>query len=227
MMEIVCESCGGRGAPGQVWQSESGVGLECAACGHINKVGGSPEGEAEPDPPAEVAEARAPREVEPDVERHQCAKCGWRQATAEACHRCGFLFSNYRPGEMAWEQVPVEQEAAWERAEALWEAVERDPGRVTYEQFMNHCLASDLEDLAARKLRFAVADHPGDMLAREHLQTMVERGRARLAAQLSMDRDASTEQVKRLRQGLTIVVLILALLLSFYFFSSYPGLLPW
>lgn len=223
-MQIVCDACGHSGPPARIWRSDASIALECGECGHIgpiaapSPVGALDEPTPAPQPTPEQSPAQEPGHV-------QCQKCAHYQAEGDSCDRCGFRFDNYQLGEMPWEQPPSGAEEQWTQALALWEAVERAPNaEETHERFMQYCRENTLDELAARRYRFLLADQPNNALARAQLDVMLTLGQQRMLSQLEGDRSAASAAARKTRQRLTIAVFVFCVLAIVLFLWSFPNL---
>jgi len=251
-MKIVCEQCGASGMPASVKQDAGAVLLECASCGHANKLdtGGEPGGGVADPSPADAdsspepggrepeedaavdrgAEGPDPNTLrvsrEPAVAAHvpavQCRKCGHRQHGKDSCVRCGFDFSLDVPGEMPWD-IEDDVEATKE-AVRLWERALDEGSRGAHQAFMTHCLDAGLEEFAGRRYRFRRADRPDDLLAAEQLDAMVERGRTRLMSKLDAEKVDRKIDAAALNRRILWVVFIVGVALALLFLSLYPNL---
>ena len=158
-------------------------------------------------PRAPVAEAR----VLPPV---KCPKCGHRQQRSDTCERCGLVFARVVKGQEPWEIPPAGKEAAWARAQSLWEAVLASPREIpVHDAFVAWVLQHGLIELGVRKYRHALADEVEADTMQPYLDRLVQQAQAQaLALPIRMAEGGGLMgQVALLRRGLTWAVAFLVL----------------
>lgn len=199
-MQIVCESCGKTGPAASVEASGSVVTVTCGDCGHAMSMGEAPAAKAAPDPERQL-ESLPPT---------KCPKCGHRQHDTIACHKCGLVFANAKRGTRPWEAAPAGKEQAVARAKELWGAVETSPTAENHGAFVAHARQTGISAWASMRYRHWMADHPGDRLAQEHMDSVVADAQA-IAAALSGSGTASTyaANAKRVRLFLMVILAFL------------------
>ncbi len=246
---MVCDSCGESATPADVWIRGEKVALECASCGALNRVtpsavlaagdstsrqeGGASsaggllsqdrllEASLSPSFGAMDCVEQGPSSSSAPI---QCHKCGHRQESDQACARCGFILDNYVAGEMEWEQIPEGKEEVWAEADLRWEAVLATGSDGAHEAFVAHCVEHGLEEVAGRKYRFRVADHPDDAASVTQLDAMLVRARASLASRMESTRESTIQTTEATKRALLWVVFALGFGLVLVFVWLYPNL---
>lgn len=243
-MEIRCSQCGHVGPAGSVRPGPNGIELICTECGHPNILEVEPEAAPAPAPTPAARVAPKPAPSPPPEERLdpallarlipepgdglRCRKCAHLlDPQDDNCARCGLGIldgQRFAPGQAPWESAPKGMRASWEQAELLWQAAAEDFSEERVERFIDLVLEKEFHELAIRKLRFWLAEHPDDPLALKHLKRVAARMQGRVVvAQAAAETSAQafTEGVTRARTaliGVTAVFWIGILLLFFGLF---------
>ncbi|MEZ4459776.1 MAG: hypothetical protein R3E66_08605 [bacterium] len=143
-----------------------------------------------------------------------CARCGLNQDEA----------FRHKPGEAPWEKAPAGKEASWEAAALLWNAFVDAPDDLTFERFAGCIRENELQDFAARKLRFYLVDHPGDPRATTLLREIASTVQTRMMvakAQVQASTAEFSDVTQRARNvllwtSLVFWLMILGVLLTRY-----------
>lgn len=236
-MQVVCEACGHAGEAAAVEVKDGAVLVTCASCGVTNQLGGAPAATAPRAATAEagdvatdaqavadalpVDEAMLP-EVEPvpvvgdavDLPPVKCPKCGHRQYDDSACHKCGLVFANVRPGHRPWDDWPAAKQPAIDRAGELWAAVEAAPGDAArHAAFVDWCRTEGVITWAAMRYRHWVSDHPDDALSHSYLERTVRDAQALAQAMAPAD-DGFLQTTRRIKTVMLLVVAALCVVAS-------------
>lgn len=230
-MEIRCSQCGHVGPAGSVRPGANGIELICSQCGHANVL--EVEAQSAPEGPAPVAATPVPsvapspppeERLDPELLARlipesgsglRCRKCAHLlDPDLDNCSRCGLGVldgQRFGPGQAPWERAPKGMRASWEQAELLWQAAEEEFSEERVERFIEHILDKEFHELAIRKLRFWLAEHPDDELALRHLKRVAARMQGRVVvAQAAAETSAQAfnDGVGRARSALIVLTAV-------------------
>jgi len=117
-----------------------------------------------------------------------CPKCGRRRADdAEACPRCGLVFSLWKP-DLGATLVRLDQtgEALWRKVQDNWS------DGAGHEEFLRHCLQTDTLAAAGRLYRERLDENPKDLLAAQMQSQVLSKAALGLSIHKSQPRTAVT-----------------------------------
>ena len=239
---VVCEECGAANPlDGGAGEGESGgtedEGAEEAADGEQEAIdaaaiagaeaaaalsGGSDE-ESPPDP-SEYGSRDLTLEKEQALDRLvpdrgpglRCPKCAKLQrADAENCERCGLHLDEarqYDDGEAPWEQPPSGKDAEFERAQLLWSAYEESGDPDDLADFVGFVSEHMFYEMAIRRLRFYLVDHPEDAAAHEALGELASGVQSQIVAaraQAEADAEELNRDIKQFKRRVAAIIVIL------------------
>lgn len=220
-MEIRCSSCGHVGPASSIANTEAGIELICAHCGHANSLAVPP---AQPTP-TPVEKAKPPKNdwlsgealerlIPTPGPGPRCQKCATLLNLSEdSCRRCGLAndAAKYALGEAPWEAPAPGKEAATAQALLLWGSVEDNPHDDNLRKFFDFALHEELLELGIRRLRFFLVDHPEHELAVSQLKTLAQSFQAKalvVRAQAEVRADNIVAKTVRARQVVLWLVLV-------------------
>ncbi|MEC9441916.1 MAG: hypothetical protein VYE40_12485 [Myxococcota bacterium] len=181
----------------------------------------------------EISEKMMERLIPEQGEGPRCRKCAHLlEPSDNNCRRCGLNIADahrYAEGDAPWERAPRGQEAAFEQAMLLWNAVSERWSDERLDNFVAFVREEKLNELGIRLLRFRLADHPDDMRAVAHLQELVSMMQSRVVvarAQAEVSAQQFGEGVARTRTilvGATVVGWVGIFLLFLFLFMNNCG----
>ena len=193
-MEIRCEECGEVG-PAELQTNADGVSLVCSSCGHLNSLDIPPQAQTEEDGPQPerpaVSHVAAQQEfLRQEAEQlsneayerlipepgagDRCPKCAkLMEQPTDHCGRCGLAIVGL-DGKTPWERPPKGREQEYEQATLLWDSLVDDWNEENFEKFACFVREEGFPDLATRRLRFWLIDHPDEPLALGFLREIAE-----------------------------------------------------
>ncbi len=133
-----------------------------------------------------------------------CPKCGHPQPRAEACRRCGLVFSRWDPAQ-AEPGGDDEARRLFAAAEADW----TDPAR--HALFIEHCTGKGLLPFAARCYRERLVRRPGDEVARLRRDQIVKAAERAYLEKARLERDGPLQH-RNLIGGIIIALFIVVLI---------------
>lgn len=195
----------------------------CASCGFGNSV--DFEAEHRPAAPmqavADVVPSTTSKEVAVDDWIHsealqrlrpipwdgeRCRKCAHPVHDLQGyCERCGLGVQEslrYGPKEAPWEQAPAGQEERFEQSELLWSAFDASQSSQDLKKYVDFCIAEDFLEVAIRRLRFYLVDHPEDSVALASLNELGSRFQSRIIvaqAQAKVSAENFTDDIRKYR----------------------------
>lgn len=233
-MEFRCEQCQHVGTPASTSLGASGVVFVCANCQHENVLSLDEDllksaSTQRPRPASYVEQARSEgharmealteetfqRFLPPAGEGLRCPKCANLVGSDELfCSRCGLSIDEglrFSPGTAPWERAPTGKEDQWDVAALLWSAFAENTSEDTFEAFAGYVRDNDLQDFAARKLRFYLVDHPEDERATRLLREIAATVQSRMMV-VKAQAQASTAEFSEVTRRARSVLLWTALL---------------
>lgn len=214
-MKVVCEACGRVATVANARVAGGRAYIRCGACGHESALALTSE---EPAPPKVVPlrriddavnlAAEAARSDDPfAVPADRCPKCiGERAADALICPRCGLVYVNYVPEELA---PSAELAAAFRSAMEKWDELARHDAALA--------IGMRTGELSAlgRLYRIRQAAAPRDPVAQRGLDEVLRRASAGseiLQRQPPRGDSARWQKIAVLFVGVAVVVLMFVLL---------------
>ncbi|MBN1946274.1 MAG: hypothetical protein JW797_11410 [Bradymonadales bacterium] len=142
----------------------------------------------------------------------RCPKCFHRQDREDYCERCGLDLLRAAERQMSFEPSIEGREEEVLEASWLWGEVEASlPQQERHQAYLTYCTDHGLLEIALRRYRERLSDHPEDQMARDYCGQAAGRLEKIALAMLEAERISSalSRQVHRVR----IALLILAALL--------------
>ncbi len=239
---VVCAACG-EASPldGGDGEPAGGAEAESAEARSGGDAGPEEDGGAEPDIPDLEYQRPDPstygsRELTIDEEEAlerlipergagiRCPKCAaLLPGDADNCQRCGLDLDEayrYEEGEAPWQQPREGLEAEYERAELLWSAYCEGGAAGELAQFVDFVEEHRLYEMAIRRLRFHLVDHPDDESVQQALGELASGVQSQIAAaraQAEADAEELNQEIKRFKRrvaagiifgGVLVVVII-------------------
>ena len=208
-MKVLCEACGRLATAAGARVAAGRAYIRCGACGRESELA---LGDAQPAPPKVVPlrrvddavdlAAEAARSDEPfAVPADRCPKCiGERAPDALACPRCGLVYVNYVPEELA---ATPELAAAFRGAMERWDEVAR------HDAALGIALRTGELSALGRLYRIRQAAAPLDPVARRGIDEVV-----RCASVASEIVPRTTARDERAPRGRKIAILLVGVVVA-------------
>jgi len=158
----------------------------------------------------------------------RCPKCAKLLLPgAENCVRCGLDIAEARThdkGEAPWEQPPAGDDGEFARAERLWETFAEEGDAERLGEFVEFVEKEHLYEMAIRRIRFYLVDHPDDDAVLDALRELVGGVQSQLRsarAKAEVDAEELNEEIQSFQRKLILAVLglwLISVLIFVYVF---------
>ncbi len=226
-MRVTCSACGAASDRQGLDALPGGFGFECPGCGHGNVLAPmAPPAAPPPAPRADAGEA-APSATPPEPDDRgefdlpegmsACPKCGHVQRDADACHRCGLMFSLVASGRAAFSTDPLEGHPSAKELRELWGRLKKDlDDDEGHRRFVERCSLEDALEFAGDCYRRLTSPgQPEDPRVGAYRQRVIAAAMARVG-----DHGRRMERAER-KVGRLVVLLVAAIILLGFLVGYY------